>query len=172
MGQHPDLRKGGQALLSCLYPQSELWPMVSPEMLPLTVCNNSLTLSTTWPPVSDSRQSVHQGLRGFTSLLELKAAREQSQNCLTQRPPSSHRLTADWLLAPSGTLSTSQHPSSERHSEPTSLGLAKRGRHPLVAPSQQVGPGEPANGTFCGSPLSHDSYCAVSPGFMKAEVMA
>lgn len=106
MGQHPDLRKGGQALLSCLCPQSELWPMVSPEMLSLTVCNNSLTLSTTWPPVSDGRQSVHQGLRGFTSLLELKAAREQSQNCLTERPPSSHRLTAEWLLAPSGTLST------------------------------------------------------------------
>lgn len=47
-----------------LHPQSELRPVASPEMPSPTVCNtNSVTLSTTWPPVSDGSHSVHKASR-------------------------------------------------------------------------------------------------------------
>lgn len=115
MGQQPDPRKRAGSDV-CLHLQRERWPEVSPEMPSLRVCNtNARTLSTTWPPASDGSHPVRDATRfkKVQVLAGTRAAKKQSQGCLTWSPPPplfpTLQRSGSWL--PSALLDrTTQNP--------------------------------------------------------------
>lgn len=115
-----------------LHPRSELQPVASPEMPSPTVCNtNSVTLSTTWPPMSDGSYSVH------------KASRPGKGQCLTgtqTKPglplPSTSQQSGPWYFW------CSQHFPAISLREMLSTHIpeiCQLQQIPLMVPSQQVG---------------------------------